>query len=425
MKQIFSIWVSLVLVLLFLISCSSNADPVTSVTLSGWQSSPAEKQLLEQVLREFEATHPQIKVKFEVITDQYMDVIKTRLIGDAAPDVFYLDALEAPLLMRHGVLEPLDDRISADFDLADVEPSLLKAFQYNRQTYGLPKDFSTLALFYNSELFRQANIAAPPKTWEQLEEDAKKLTRDRNNDGRPEQYGLGITPELARHYFMLKSFGGRLVNRKGYAIFASRRSLKGLQPIVDLYRRDREKTGIAIRTAALPSDVGASSGSEMFGQGKTAMVMEGSWAIPYLKETFPNLEFATAEIPTLGRKKGTMAYTVAYVMNKKAKNKDAAWELIAYLTGKEGMQAWAKGGLVLPTRRSVLANLGYDQKPLYAPFIAGAKYATIWQAGETLPIINTHFNNQFLSALLGEQSLQQAMQKAQNTANLEIKASNY
>jgi multiple sugar transport system substrate-binding protein len=61
------------------------------------------------------------------------------------------------------------------------------------------------------------------------------------------------------------------------------------------------------------------------------MVIEGSWAIPYLKETFPKLEFATAEVPTVGGKKGTMAYTVAYVMNKKTKHKDAAWQLISYL----------------------------------------------------------------------------------------------
>jgi multiple sugar transport system substrate-binding protein len=417
MKQIFSTWVSLVLVLLFLLSCSSQTEPTTTVTLSGWQSSPAERQILETVLGEFEATHPQIQVKFEAIADQYMDVIKTRLIGDAAPDVFYLDALEAPLLMSHDVLEPLDGYLSPEFDLQDFEPALLKAFQRDRVTYGLPKDFSTLALFYNQDLFRQANLTAPPKTWERLQEDAQTLTRDANRDGRPEQYGLGLTPELARHYFRLQAFGGRLTNRKGYATFASRRSLKGLQPIVDLYRRDR--------AAALPSDVGASSGSEMLGQGKTAMVFEGNWTIPYLKETFPDIEFATAEIPTLGRKKRTMIYTVAYVMNKKAKNKEAAWELIAYLTGKEGMKAWAKGGLVLPARRSVLAEFGYNTNPLYAPFIAGADYGTIWQAGETLPAIATHFNNQFLSALLGEQSLSQAMKKAQVAANKEIQASNY
>jgi multiple sugar transport system substrate-binding protein len=89
------------------------------------------------------------------------------------------------------------------------------------------------------------------------------------------------------------------------------------------------------------------------------------------------------------------------------------------------MKAWASVGLVLPTRKSVLADLGYEQNPVYSPFVKSATYATIWQAGETLPIILTHFNNQFLSALLGEQALPVAMRKAQAAANQEIREVNY
>ena len=146
--------------------------------------------------------------------------------------------------------------------------------------------------------------------------------------------------------------------------------------------------------------------------------------MPYLKETFSNIDTATAEVPTINGRKGTMAFTVAYVMNRKAKHKAAAWKLIAYLTGAEGMKAWAKQGLALPTRRSVLAGLGYDHNPLYAPFVRGTNYATIWQAGENLPTIRMNFNNQFISVLLGQQSLPQAMKKAQDTANREIYLAN-
>ncbi|OKH21349.1 ABC transporter substrate-binding protein [Hydrococcus rivularis NIES-593] len=417
MKQFFLKWGSLLLIVFSLTACSQNTNGITTVTLSGWQSNPTERHLIEQVLKDFEAKHPHIKIDFEIITDQYMDVIKTRLIGDAAPDVFYLEAFEAPLLMSYGVLEPLDSYITAEFDLADFEPSLLEAFRYKGQLYGLPKDFSTLALFYNKQFFSQANLKTPPKTWQQLRKYSKKLTVDLNGDRRKDRYGLGITPELARQYFLMKAFGGELINRKDYASFATKKSVKGLKKIVEQYQKDR--------TAAQPSDVGASSDSEMFGQGKAAMVVDGNWAIPYLKETFPNLEFATAEVPSINGKKSTMAYTVAYVMNKKAKHKDAAWKLISYLTGKEGMQAWAKGGVVLPSRRSILSELGYIENPLYAPFIRGINYATIWQAGINLPTIRTHFNNQFLSALLGQQSLIKALQKAQKDANKEIQAADY
>jgi multiple sugar transport system substrate-binding protein len=415
LKKNLSFWVFLLLLISTLTSCGfQNSQDGITVTLSGWQSSPTEKQLLEQVLHQFEFQHPTLKVKHEIINDQYMDVIKTRLIGDAAPDVFYLDAFEAPLLMKYGVLEPLNSYINAQFDLADFEPNLLKAFQLDGRTYGLPKDFSTLALFYNKQAFQDAGIDQPPQTWDELRDYSQILTVDTNRDGRNDRYGFGVSPELSRQYFMMTAFGGRLIDRQENAAFFTSGSLKGLQLIIDQYRQDR--------TSVQPSDVGASTGSELFGQGKAAMAIEGPWAIPYLQETFPKLQFATAEVPTVNNKKGTMAYTVAYVMNKKTKHKEAAWQLISYLTSPEGMKAWAKEGLVLPSRKSVLQELGYADNPLYASFVKGADYATIWQAGETLPTILTHFNNQLISALIGEQSLRDAMRKAQRSANKEIQA---
>ncbi len=415
-KNLLSFIVLIILGIITFSGCSIDrkiADHnFVTVTLSGW-SNLNEKQLLQQVLHDFEVKNPKIKVKYEVIADQYMDVLKTRLIGDTAADVFYLDALEAPALMSPDILEPLDNYITPKFDIKDFEPILLNAFQQNGKIYGLPKDFSTLALFYNKKVFETANLSQPPQTWEQLRQYSKKLTIDTNKDNRIEQYGFGIAPELARQYFMIKAFGGELINSQEKPVFASSESLKGLQLIIDQYRQDK--------SAAQPTDVGTTSGSEIFGQSKAAMLIEGTWLIPYLKQTFPKLEYATAEVPTVAGKKGTMAYTVAYVMNKQSKHKSEAWQLISYLTGKEGMKAWTSGGFALPTRKSVAAALGYDKNRIYSPFITGATYATIWQAGKNLPIILTNFNNQFISAMLGEQTLKSAMTKAQETVNKEIK----
>ncbi len=412
-KKILSFLAVFIIGIITFTGCSAARPPakntVVTVTLSGW-SNLNEKQLLQQVLKKFEAKHPHIKVKYDVIADEYMDVLKTKLIGETAADVFYLDAFAAPEIMIPGVLEPLDSYISHAFNLADFNPTFLKAFQQDG-IYGLPKDFSTLALFYNKKALQAAGLSQPPKTWSELREYSKKLTIDKNQDGRIDQYGFGIVPELARQVFMIQAFGG-VTTVDGKATFASPNSLKGLQLIVDQYRRDK--------SAVQPSDVGTNSGSEMFGWEKVAMIIEGPWLIPYLKETFPNVEYATTEVPTLNGKKGTMAYTVAYVMNKQSKHKSEAWELISYLTGKEGMKAWTSKGSVFPTRKSVTTALGYDKNPLYSPFIAGAAYASVWQVDENLPTISTNFNNQFISAMLGEQTLADAMTKAQETANKEI-----
>ncbi len=398
------------------IPSASTAPPPVTVKLSGWSASPAEQQLLKQVLKDFEVQHPSIKVKYEVIsgTDQYMDVIKTRLVGEAAPDVFYLDVLEAPFLMSQNVLEPLDNYITPDFDLADFEETLINSFKYDKHIYGLPKDYSTLALFYNKKAFADVGLTKPPTTWDELRAYSKKLTLDKNKDGRIDQYGYGVVAELPRQAYIIKAFGGQIVNDNGKAAFASPAGLKGLQLVIDQYKKDR--------TSAQKSDVGTNSGGEMFGQGKVAMAIEGNWAIPYLKETFPQLDFATAELPTINNKKSTMVFTVAYVMNKQAQHKPEAWELISYLTGKEGMEKWTATGFALPTRKSVAEKLGFDKDPLRSPLVAGVDYAIPWQAGMHPAAIVNNFDNQFVSALLGQQPLPQAMQRAQQEANQLIMA---
>jgi multiple sugar transport system substrate-binding protein len=418
----------ILITILVIVSCqqtvpTSLIKPVT-LKLSGWSASPAEQRLLNQVLRDFETRHPAIKVRFEVIADQYMDVIKTRLIGDAAPDVFYLDAMEAPFLMQKNVLEPLDAYITHTFDLADFEPNLLQPFTAQNQVYGLPKDFSTLALFYNRKAFTAAGINHPPETWEEMLTASKKLTIDLNNDGRSDQYGLGILPELPRQAHSIRAFGGQVVDANGYATFATDAGISGVNSMVQQYRSDR--------TSARAVDVGANNGSEMFGQGKAAMVIEGNWAIPYLQDTFPDLDFATAEVPKINNKPATMAFTVAYVMNQQTKHKQAAWELIAYLTGKVGMEKWTSTGFALPSRKSVAEKLNAQKlnaqklndegDRLRVPLLAGVSYATPWQVGQFPSAIVNNFNNQYLSALLGQQPLPNAMIRAQESANQQIKA---
>ncbi|MFB6365732.1 ABC transporter substrate-binding protein [Paenibacillus elgii] len=388
-----------------------SGEPVT-VTLAGWGSSPEEQDLLKQTIQEFESKHPNVKVKYEVIADQYMDVIKTRLIGGEGPDVFYLDAFEAPALIEKGVIEPLDGYVKPEFDVADFEEPLLNAFKIGGKTYGFPKGSSTLAMFYNKKHFEEAGITKPPGTWEELQDAAKKLTK--TEGGKTVRFGFGVAPELARQMYMAQAFGGKVSDDKGNAAYASPEALKGLQLVVDLHNKDK--------SSGEPKEVGAGWGGEMFGQGKASIVFEGNWAIPFLNNNYKDLQYATAELPTVNGKKGTMAFTVAYVMNKASKKKEASWELISYLTSKDGMKTWTSKGFELPTRKSVAKELGYDKDPLRGALVAGSAYSTPWQAGPTLPTVMNNFNNQFLDAFLGKSPLEDAMKKAQETANKEIAA---
>jgi multiple sugar transport system substrate-binding protein len=107
-------------------------------------------------------------------------------------------------------------------------------------------------------------------------------------------------------------------------------------------------------------------------------------------------------------------------MNKDSEKKDAAWELISWLTGPEGMELWTGGGFAFPTRASVSEKLGLFDDEIRGPFAKAAGYATVWADDTNLPIINNNFNNEFLSAFLGQRPLAEALEEAERVANREI-----
>ncbi|WP_332634520.1 ABC transporter substrate-binding protein [Halalkalibacter flavus] len=383
---------------------NGSADDVVEITLSGWGSSPAEQRIFEDIIATFEENHPHISVNVDIVADQYMDVLRTRLIGGNAADVFFLEAFEAPALMETGVLEPLDDYITDEFNVNDFEAPLIDAFTQNGTLYGLPKDTSTLALFYNEDMFEEAGLEGPPETWEELEDYAEILTESTG------QYGFGVVADLARLMFIAEAKGGS-VTQDNLASFSDPKVVEALQPLIEMKQSE---------IAGAPSDVGADWGGEMFGQGRTAMMFEGNWTISFLEETFPNLNWNTAEIPTIDGVNGSMAYTVAYVMNKDSEKKEAAWELISWLTGPEGMELWAGAGFAFPTRTSVSDELGLFDDEIRGPFAKATGYATVWADDTNLPIIYNNFNNEFLSAFLGQRPLDEALEEAESVANREI-----
>ncbi|PYZ99017.1 ABC transporter substrate-binding protein [Alteribacter lacisalsi] len=384
---------------------SGDEEEEVTVRLTGWQSSPTEQRYFEQTIEAFEEQHPHINVQVDTIADQYMDVLRTRLIGGEAADVFFLDAFEAPGLIQSGVLEPLDGYITDEFDLDDFQDPMIEAFQREDQLWGIPKDTSTLALFYNKEHFEEAGFDAPPETWDELEEMAEELTVDN-------RYGFGVVTDLARLQFIAESTGAE-ITEDNRANFSDQRIVDALQPIVDM-RNEKE-------IAASPSDVGAEWGGDMFGTGRASMIIEGNWMLPFMDETFENVDYGVTEIPTVNGEQGSMAYTVSYSMNAASEVKDEAWELIEFLTGPEGMEIWTSSGQALPTRDSVAETLNYDEDDQFAPFISAADYATVWADDTNLPIINSNFENQFSSAFLGNRELQEALEEAERVANEEIR----
>lgn len=359
------------LILIFL-SCSGREKG--TVTLSGWITSPIEEKLLTKIIKDFQEKHPDIKVVYEPIPGNYMDKIQLMLATGTAPDVFYLESFYAPAMTGFNALEPLDEYIKKDsVDLTDFEPALLKAFQFNGKTYGLVKDYTTVGLFYNTEIFKKERIKNPPRNWEEFYAVCIKLTKDTNKDGKVDQWGFCINPSLEYLLPFVYQNGGSFFSEDGSKLAILDSSfINALKFFVNLYKK-----GYAVQ----PSDVGSAWPGDAFGKDGIGMICSGNFAIPFLKSNYPKTKYAIAELPQ-HKKKSTLAFIVGYVIPKHCKNKEQAWLLLNYLTGVEGMANWTSLGLALPPRKSVVKINELNKDSLKTALVDGAAYARPWQLSE-------------------------------------------
>ena len=343
------------------------AQDAVTVRLVSPPSSPVERGALETILDEFEAANPGIVVDYQPITSEYNTKLQTDLGAGTAADVFTLDSMPAPDLMAAGVMEPLDSYMSeAGITAADFYPGLIQAFQQGGVTYGLPKDFSTLAMVYDTQAFADAGITTPPANWEELRTAAETLLESTG------QAPIVFPPSLDRYIAFHYAGGAQILSEDGTQIVIdSPEANAALEYYYGLYT-----DGLA----ATFTDVGAEWPGDAFAKGLASIVFEGNWVIEFLKTNAPDRQVGFAPMPEGPAGPATMAFTVCYAINAQSENKDAAWTLVNYLTGAEGMARWTSISGLLPARPA-LAGEYVSQFPDREVFVTGGEYARPWQLG--------------------------------------------
>lgn len=359
---------------LFLLFASFHAcTPPGSdkLRLSSWVSSPSETALFKNTLADFREKNPALDFKYEPIPGNYSEKLQLMLGTNTAPDLFFLKGMVAPSYMSFQILNPLDELIdqTPEFDKADFYPFTLEAFQQKGIQYGLPKDFNPYVLFYNKSLFLEAGIDTIPTNWQELEQIAAQLTKDKNGDGKTDQYGFIVEPVVEMVMPFVYQNGGYFQNPDGSLGITDEPFIEALEYYYGFYKK-----GIA----TMAQDQGVAWNGDAFGRGITAMAISGGWLIPFLKDNYPDLDYGIIPLPA-GKQKATVAFTTAYAMPKGTKYEKEAWQILNYLVGKEGMRSWTQSGIAMPSRRSVAKTNGFHEHPIYKVFMESAEFARPFQ----------------------------------------------
>ena len=370
-----------------------------SVILSGWQASPEEGELLEEMFAGFEEACPNITIDYQPVAGDYPQAMLANFSAASPPDVFYVDSAVAPEWIEEGFLLPLDDYIAdSGFDTGEFYEGYLEAFRGpDGAIYGLPKDASTLALFYNADMLEAAGVE-PPTTWEELEAAADTLTEG-------DVTGLCLSPGLDRALAFIHQNGGSLYNDD---FTEATIDTPEVREAVEFYLGLFE-SGVA----GDPAGLGSGWCGEALGQEKVAMVFEGNWLVPFMEGTYADVNYALAEMPA-GAEQATLAFTVSYSIGADSANPDAAWSLLSYLTGPEGMETWTSQGLALPSRQDVPVPEGREA------LLAGAEYARPWSFVPSFADVNNAFNNALTAAIEGNGSVDEIISDAQAAAEATV-----
>ena len=167
------------------------------ITYMEW-GDPAELDVWKAIVSDFEAANPNIKVDVQVSDwESYWTKLKTLLAANTPPDVFAMDAPLFKDYQSRGVLLNLQPMIDKNPGMLDgLYPNTLTAYQSSDGYFGLPRDFQTIVVFYNKDMFDKAGVPYPKAGWtyDDLRATAKALTKDTNGDGKTDQYGYEIDP---------------------------------------------------------------------------------------------------------------------------------------------------------------------------------------------------------------------------------------
>ena len=399
---------------LALVACNRAPADANTITLAAWASPPAEALALDHSIAAFTAATG-IKVRKEVITDKYMDVMRSRFASRNTPDVFYLDSHEAPFLIKSGVLLAFEGE-HALADEGDFYPQFIDPFRgEDGRIYGAPKDYSSLALYINTGLLKKAGFkpADVPSDMAGLMVFSRSLQARLNALPLKGVGALIYEKDLARHLSAIEAYGRPVIKPNGDADLASN---IGAREYLQAFFEGRKSQAVF----SPKDDLGADSPTAAFGAGKAVLALEGNWILGSLRDDYPALQFISREMPSVNGRPHTMAFVVGWAVPRYGKNPPGGFKFAQYMSST-GMKSWAQESGTLPTRRSVQALIdagGSD--PRLAAHIAGAPYATVWSRGTSLPILNTNFGNQFLAAMNGSISVTEALTRAERASNREI-----
>lgn len=416
-------------ILIYFSGCSDKAKDDGKITITFWHSFVSRTiPAFNNLKAKFEKENPGIKINAQYVPsgDPLIQKLITAIQSNTAPDISWLHSdfmnklvdADAVYEMDHFISGP--DGLSGE-EMNDIFPQSLRNAEWKNKLYAMPMEATTLALLYNKNLFRDAglNPGNPPQNWDELYDYAVKLTKDKNGDGKIDQYGfyipafpasgpLSIWMVLQWTPFLWQAGGEEINAEQTKVLFNSGAGVQALSLWKKIF--DAEK----FQNFTLTHDMGFASGS-------IAMIMDGPWDLPEFRD-IKNFEWGVANLPAGPVKKATYLAGENLAIFKQSRHPAEAWKFIKWILQPENQAMFSMESGYLPVRRSALQLESYkkflDADPGMKAFV---EQISISQARAPIDYHRVEINQNIAEAvekvLIGNSNIKKALDEAAYKSN--------
>lgn len=378
-------------------------------------------KIVDTLAADFEKEHPGIKIK-PVYAGSYQDTITKALTaakGGDAPHMAVMLSTDMYTLIDEGVVVPFDELVKTPADrawMSSFYPGFMKNSQTGGKTWGIPFQRSTIVMYWNKELFKQAGLDPnrPPQNWAELVDYGKKLTQ-RDAAGKVSTWGVQV-PSSGFPYWLFQGFttqnGVELMNAAGtQTYFDKPEVVEALQYWVDLSRKHQIHPPGVVEWGTTPKD---------FFERKAAIIWTTTGNLTNIR-TNAKFDFGVAMLPA-GKQRGTPTGGGNFYVFKKASTaeREAAMKFIQWVTSPKHAAEWA-----IATGYVAVSPAAWDT-PEMKKYLADFPAPTVArdQLQYAVAELSTHenqrvtkaLNDGLQAALTGAKTPQQALQDAQREA---------
>ena len=350
-----------------------------TVTLSVMTSvGPAELALYRTRAQVFEARNPAIKINFISVAapswSQFAEKVITVIAGGNVPDIFRIATEAVHLFGAKDLLLPLDSYIKRDAATMEpfykgVNPALIENFNYKGKQLGLPFDWETEGIIYNTALFQKLGIAQPSANWST--DDFLSAAKRLKAGG---VYAMNIPSggTFGLVAWMYAAGGGLLSPDLAKSNATDPANIQAMQFLQDLVYKYK----VAPQPSASLQDF------PLLEARRVGMVEDGRWAVA----TFNQAKYTTYNtqfLPRFGSAKRKCILGIgSFGTYKKTPHPEEAWKWVSFITSRESSQFFVQSGQGISPWRDIAQNPTLMVPPANFSMYYGASATGV---GQSLP----------------------------------------